>query len=261
MIWTLQSMFGQFFDATVGQMVNALAGGRPASRGAPWPGAPAAPGTARAALPPAPPQPVTLWPPPAAGAPAAVERQESRESGAPGPKDLDDDEIKLVKYGLVSIRPCHEKVLWGGVILVTTPMTSTSFSSWIVALYLQSDVYRAAVRLDPGNEIAHADKKYLRVAWGVLTRWPRTPKSGCGQGKLNALKGIRDAIRGYRPAPPAETTALVPVATAPPRPPRRQRQPQASAPPAQTPPSPPPPEPGRRPGRRPRPGEPRRRPR
>jgi hypothetical protein len=324
MIWTLQSMFGQFFDATVGQMVNALSGPRPGNRSSPWQNTP--PPT-RPSLPPAPrggypgesqggtsgSPSAAPWQPAAGNATVVVVR--GQESRTPSPKDLDDDAIKLVKYGLVSIRRCHEKVLWGGVILVTTPMNSTSFASWIVAQYLQSPEYLAAVALDRGNEIAPADKKYLRVAWAVLTRWPREPKSGCGEGKLNALRGIRNALLGlsqaplersattssarvlalpepaaeaagappeepnaYETAPPPEPaapaeaapatvgetlstageipaqtseTALAPVESAPLTRPRRQRQP----PPPETPTEP------QRPGRRPKPGEPRRRPR
>jgi hypothetical protein len=320
MIWTLQSMFGQFFDATVGQMVNALSGPRPGNRSSPWQNAP--PPT-RPSLPPAPrggysgeslgasgsPSP-TPWQPAAGGTTAMVVRE--LESRTPPPKDLDDDAIKLVKFGLVSIRRCQEKVLWGGVVLVTTRMNSTSFSSWIVAQYLQLPEYLEAVKQDPANAIAPEDKKYLRVAWAVLTRWPREPKSGCGEGKLNALRGIRNAIfdlsrpprersdtkpsapvrelpapaaetagappeepRTYETAPPPEPpptpetgsetlstageippqaseTALAPVEpAAPPTRPQRRRQP----PPPETPPEP------RRPGRRPPPGAPRRRPR
>jgi hypothetical protein len=272
MIWTLQSLFGQFFDATVGQMLTALGGPRPVNRSSPWNAAP--PG-ARPALPPAPgaspSSAAAAWQPAGSSVSVAVELQESL---TPSPKDLDDDTIKVVKYALVSIRRCHEKVLSGGVILVNTPMTSASFSSWIVALYLQSPEYRAAVARDRSNAIAHADKKYLRVSYGVLRRYPREPKSGCGTKKLDALKGIREALLGLRlpprtrPAPPppapatrrraAASTALAPApeptAPSPPRP-RRPRS-QASAPgPAEPPPAAP-----RRPGRRP-PGRPQRRPR
>jgi hypothetical protein len=214
MIWTLQSMFGQFFDATVGQMLSALGGPRPGNQSSPWN---ATPPQTRLALPPAPgaaspSPPVAAWQP-AGGGTAGTVVEVRQEGQALSPRDLDDDAIQLVKYALVSIRPCHEKVLIGGVILVTTRMTAASFSSWIVAQYLQSPEYRAAVAGDRRNEIAHADKKYLRVSYGVLRRYPREPKSGCGQSKLNALKGIRNALLGLR-LPPAARPAAPPPAPA-----------------------------------------------
>ncbi|HEX7183450.1 MAG TPA: hypothetical protein VF756_16575, partial [Thermoanaerobaculia bacterium] len=137
------------------------------------------------------------------------------------PRDLDDDAIQLVKYALVSIRRCHETVLTGGVVLVTTRMTAAGFSTWIVAQYLQSAEYQAAVARDRRNEITHADKKYLRVSYGVLKRWPREPKDGCGHSKLDALQDIRDALLGLRrplfsrPAPPPQAVARRPVAPQP----------------------------------------------
>ncbi len=301
MIWTL---FGRLFDATMGQMLTMLGGPRPGNQGSPWnamsppaqPALPPAPGAGASAgaFPvPAPRQPAA-WQQPAASSTTVVvvERQESRTLS---PRDLDDDAIQLVKYALVSIRRCHEKVLTGGVILVTTPMTAAGFATWIVAMYLQSPEYQAAVAQDRRNEITHADKKYLRVSYGVLKRWPRTPSSGCGRGKSDSLEGIRNALLGLRrplllsPAPqpsaargpvaaiappPAYEPAPGPAVVAPTAeptpavtvPPRRPRPPRKAAPPvAEAPPSPggsgagaPPVGPRR--GNRP-PGPPRRRPR
>jgi hypothetical protein len=217
MIWTLPSLFGQLFDSMMGQMVNVMGGGRPVNRSSPWD---AAPRGERLALPPArdaggaaPPPAAVVWQPAGGGVTVVVER---RESEALSPKDLGGDATKLVKYALVSIRRCHEEVLTGGVILVTIPMTSTSFSSWIVARYLQSEEYRAAVERDRGNEVKHADKKYLRVSYGVLSRWPREPETCCDEGKVDALKGIRNALLGLHLPAPAPRYALPPAATAPP---------------------------------------------
>ena len=224
MIWTLQSMFGQLFDAMVGQMVHVLGGPRPVHRSSPWEGASP---RERPLLPPAPlgaegsPGTLTTSPPspasgaawePARGGALIVVREESR----PAPeKDLDDDAVKLVKYGIVSIRLCHERVIFGGKVLVTIPMTSESFAAWIVARYLQSPEYRAAVASDRRNEISREEKKYLRVSYGVVARWPREPEDCCDdERKLDALRRIRDAIRAFSPRP--VRPAVAPPALPPP---------------------------------------------
>lgn len=206
MIWTLQTVFGQFFDAMVGQVVDALGGGtRPVNRSSPWDGAPR-----RGDRPSMPPMRDADG---SAGATSSFRPDPARQESGPGPdRFLDDDAVKLVKYAIVSLRRCHERILpgGGGLVLVTGKMTRQGFVAWIIARYLQSEEYREAVAGDRRNEIPHDEKKYLRVSYGVLTRWPREPVDCCDRDhrKLGALRGIERAIAGfkrppYRPALPA----------------------------------------------------------
>src|SRR5258708_5538755 len=137
--WT--SLFGHFFDSLRGESDSPRRG---------WLALPPAPEARSNALELAVPLSVAAWEPP------RVE--------APPPEGLDDGAIKLVKYGMVSIRRCHERILAGGLgeMLVTTRMTSESFSVWMIARYLQSEEYRAAVAEDRRNEILREEKKFLR---------------------------------------------------------------------------------------------------
>ena len=227
MIWTLQSIIGQFFDATVGQVVNVLGGGsRPARRlppprdGGPW--------DARggAAGPPPPAVQVQPWQPA-----RLLELPPAPEGGLPPAKDLGGDEIKLVNYGIVSLRRCHERTLYGNQILVTIPMTPETFATWVIACYLQAEDLpaegRDAAARERRNAIPYAEKQYLRVAYEVLNRWPSEPDDCCDDTReIRALHGIRDAILdlGAQPAaalpaplalPPAEVTAPEAAAVTP----------------------------------------------
>jgi hypothetical protein len=208
MIWTLQVVLGRFFDGMVSQVVDALGGGR---RSSPWSsprreppsGRSAVGGSARSvsATPPA-----AIWKPvrDVAAVPAAT---------APCDKDLRGDDVKLVSYNIISLQPCDEKILPGGSgeVLVTESMTAESFATWIVASYLQSE----------GHDIPHDEKKYLRVAYEVLTRWPREPKDCCEDRELGVLEGIRDALRVLPRQPSSEIAAApasIPAAERPPIP-------------------------------------------
>jgi hypothetical protein len=216
MIWTPQSFLGQLFDAMVGQVVSVLGGGsRPIRKSLPpWGGGPrdAAGGTTTS---PPPVVQVQPWQP-----------ARTTEGEAPFPKDLWIDEIKLVNYGIVSLRRCHERTLYGGQVLVTIPMTPETFSTWIIACYLQAEDIaedrRADVARERRNAIPYEEKRYLRVAYEVLSRWPFEPDDCCDDTReIRALHGIRDAILelGAQPAaalsapsvplalPPAETAA------------------------------------------------------
>jgi hypothetical protein len=226
MIWTPLSFFGQLFDAMVGQVVSVLGGGSRPIRGSlpPWSGGgprDAAGGTTNGP----PPSVVQVQP----WQPARITEAEAPEGELPFPKNLWVDEIKLVNYGIVSLRRCHERTLHGGQLLVTIPMTPETFSTWVIACYLQAEDIaedrRDAVARERRNAIPYEEKKYLRVAYEVLNRWPFEPDDCCDDTReIRALHGIRDAILelGPRPAaalsaplalPPAEIAAPeVPVA-------------------------------------------------
>jgi hypothetical protein len=223
MIWTLQTVFGQFFDAMVGQVVDALGSGtRPVNRSSPWDGAPRS--GDRGDRPSMPPMRDADG---SAGATSSFRPDPARQESGPGPdRFLDDDAVKLVKYAIVSLRRCHERILpgGGGLVLVTGKMTRQGFVAWIIARYLQSEEYREAVAGDRRNEIPHDEKKYLRVSYGVLIRWPREPRDCCDRDnrKLSALRGIERAIAGFKRPPSrpalsasAEEPAAPPVEVAP----------------------------------------------
>ena len=177
MIWTMQWVAGQLFDATVGRMVSVL--------GAPW----TRPSGGRGASGVSPLRPTAAWEPPRGGTEVLKD------------KDLEGDDTKLVRYAIVSLRPCHERLLpdGSGQVLVTVSMTGETFATWIIACYLQAEDHPEEGRDAAGrrrrNEIPHAEKRYLRVTYEVLYRWPSEPLDCCETRELHALQGIRDAIR------------------------------------------------------------------
>ena len=157
MMWAFQSFFGMFLDAMVGQVVHALG---------------AAPPGGRPASPPHPPAPAALEAPPFV----------STVEAAPQDTGLGGEDVKLVEYSIVSVRPCCERVLPGGAgeVMVRGSMTREGFTAWIIAHYPHR------------HEIPPDDKRYLRVHHSVLTRWP-CERPGQGR-RIAVLKGIRDAI-------------------------------------------------------------------
>jgi len=196
MIWTLQWLAGQLFDGMVGRMVNGLGAPRPRRSGRGDPGS-------ASALPPA-----TVWEPRGGTEQAAVLKD----------KDLEGDDVKLVRYAIVSLRPCHERLLpeGSGEVLVALSMTGETFATWIVACYLQAEdrpeEEQDAAARRRRKEIPYDEKRYLRVTYEVLTRWPSEPLDCCETRELRALQGIRDAIRELPPlrpatSPPAAATA------------------------------------------------------
>ena len=95
---------------------------------------------------------------------------------------LDDEDVKLIPYTIVSIRPLHERAVDGGAgeEVVAEAMTEEAFLSMIIGKYLQSDDGR---KLDP------EDQKYLRVHFEVVHRWPREPRRFREQ-RIDILRGI-----------------------------------------------------------------------
>lgn len=87
---------------------------------------------------------------------------------------LEDEQVKLVAYTIVSVKRGAERVMPGGMgtIIVTDSLSKDDFISWIVARYMQSKEY---AKLDKSEWLAGDDRKYLRVDFGVARRWPREP--------------------------------------------------------------------------------------
>lgn len=107
--------------------------------------------------------------------------------------NLADDMVKLVRYTIVTIERDHERILHRGEELVTDNMTDDAFASWMIASYLQSDDYRHKTAADPRHEVPHGQKKYLRVFYEVLGRWPKQDRK-YEKRQLEILEGIREAI-------------------------------------------------------------------
>lgn len=191
-MWAFQSFFGMFFDAMVGQAVHRLGAAQPVDR-SPWNGGAERPvppqpepggglreaggGPAARSIPPAPPAPAA-WEAAPSGAAAEAALQAD---------DLRGDDLKLVEYTIVSIRPCRERVLpeGSGEIMVRGSTTREGLTAQIIADYPRR------------HEIPPEDKRYLRVHYRVLSRWPHK-RPGQGR-KINVLKGLRDAIRDLPP--------------------------------------------------------------
>lgn len=81
---------------------------------------------------------------------------------------LDDDDVKLIPYTIVSIRPLHERAVDGGTgeEVVAERMSTDAFMSFVIGKYLQSD---------DGRKLDEQDRQYLRVHFEVVHRWPREP--------------------------------------------------------------------------------------
>ena len=107
--------------------------------------------------------------------------------------NLSDDMVKLVRYTIVSIERDHERIIHHGEEIVTDNLTDDAFASWMIASYLQSREYAQRRSEDPRHEIEHEHKKYLRVCYEVLCRWPKQDRK-YEKRQLEVLEGIRDAI-------------------------------------------------------------------
>lgn len=180
MIRALQSFAGLVFDATVGQMVHAGSAAPPPGGVLFWSDTDPDPGPAARE---------TAWEAP---------REEVRRDD-----DLGTGDVKLVEHTIVCVRRGHERILAGGSgeEMVRGIMTRDGFVAWIVASYPR------------WHEVPPEDRRYLRVYYRVLDRWP-SRRPGHGR-EREALEGIRDAIRDRRwPARPG-----------PPEPPRRPERP------------------------------------
>ena|SRR5262249_49955994 len=97
-------------------------------------------------------------------------------------KDLNTNDIKLVKYTIVCIDRKHERILHTDERIVADPMSHKNFTSWVIADYLQSE------------HISDQETKYLRVSFDVLDRWPREPFAYKKQ-QVEVLEQIRDNLR------------------------------------------------------------------
>jgi len=109
-------------------------------------------------------------------------------------ESLSDDLIKLVRYSIVMIAPCRERLIHQGEHIVRDNLSADGFTAWMIASYLDRR---------PEPPIEPWEKRYLRVWYEVLCRWPRQ-EDDCEERLVDALHAIRDALRsGAREPGPA----------------------------------------------------------
>lgn len=126
-------------------------------------------------------------------------------------KDLRDDMLKLVRYKILFVRREYEVAFPEQEDLVSDNMDGDAFSAWKVAEFIQ-DLHHGAtpipVRWEEQNYpapefrdghfltgIPHEDKKYLRVYFQVLERFPRE-KFKYEEQQIRVLQEIRDKVAG-----------------------------------------------------------------
>lgn len=124
-------------------------------------------------------------------------------------KDLRDDLLKLVRYKILFVRREYEVAFPEQEDIVSDNMDGDAFSAWKVAEFIQ-DLHRGEMPIParwdeqsyPPSEfrkgnyltgIPHEDKKYLRVYFQVLERFPRE-KFKYEEQHVRVLEEIRDKV-------------------------------------------------------------------
>ncbi|HEY6253584.1 MAG TPA: hypothetical protein VI685_26800 [Candidatus Angelobacter sp.] len=131
-------------------------------------------------------------------------------------KDLHDDMLKLVRYKVLFVRREYEVAFPEKEDLVPDNMDGSAFTAWKIAEFIQ-DVEKHHVRApqkwidkkyprefhngDYLDGIPHEDKKYLRVYYEVLERYPRE-KFKYEEQQIKVLEDIRDTLQKPSSAPP-----------------------------------------------------------
>jgi len=124
-------------------------------------------------------------------------------------KDLHDDMLKLVRYKVLFVRREYEVAFPEQEDLVSDNMDGSAFTAWKVAEFIQdlgkrttpvpikwSDKSYPPAEFVEGNYlngIPHEDKKYLRVYYEVLDRYPRE-KFKYEEQQIRVLEEIRDSM-------------------------------------------------------------------
>ena len=124
-------------------------------------------------------------------------------------KDLRDDMLKLVRYKILFVRREYEVAFPEQEDIVSDNMDGDAFSAWKVAEFIQ-DLHRGETPIPSRwveqnypppefrdgnhlNGIPHEDKKYLRVYFQVLERFPRE-KFKYEEQQIRVLEEIRDQV-------------------------------------------------------------------
>jgi len=129
-------------------------------------------------------------------------------------KDLRDDMLKLVRYKILYVRREYEITFPEREDIVSDNMDGDSFTAWKVAEFIQElslgNTPVPAKWVDKGyphdftspdgkylTGIPHEDKKYLRVYYEVLERYPRE-KFKYEEQQIRVLEEIRDKVADAR---------------------------------------------------------------
>jgi hypothetical protein len=135
-------------------------------------------------------------------------------------KDLHDDMLKLVRYKILFVRREYEYAFPEQEDLVSDNMDGSAFTAWKIAEFIQ-DLHRQTTRVPlkwtdksyPPREfikdgylngIPHEDKKYLRVYFEVLERYPRE-KFKYEEQQIRVLEDIRDRLGSSDTGTPTAT--------------------------------------------------------
>ena len=144
-------------------------------------------------------------------------------------KDLHDDMLKLVRYKVLFVRREYECAFQEEEDLVSENMDSSAFTAWKIAEFIQ-DLQEEPIRVpskwrdknyppkdpryidDSGHlkGIPDEDKKYLRVYFEVLDRYPRE-KFKYEEQQIKVLEDIRDRLGSSGGATSTEATEPVPA--------------------------------------------------
>jgi hypothetical protein len=103
-------------------------------------------------------------------------------------KNLRDDMLKLVRYKVLFVKREHEKAYPEEEDLVSDNMDDAAFTAWKVAEFIQNHP----------NQFQEEDKKYLRIHYEVLERFPRE-KFKFEENQIRVLEQIRDKMASAIP--------------------------------------------------------------
>jgi len=109
---------------------------------------------------------------------ADIGREETR---AMPDTNLADDMVKLVRFTIVSIKRDEEKILKRDEEIFDDNMTDDAFATWVISKYGES------------RGMSSDDRKYLRVSYEVLGRWPKQDRK-YEKRQLEVLEGIRQEL-------------------------------------------------------------------
>lgn len=119
------------------------------------------------------------------GAASAGAANHGKEGRTVADTNLSDDMVKLVRYSVVSVKrdlaPAKAILVSGREKLFDDNLDGEAFATWVT-----SEVAAA-------EGMSEADRKYLRVSYEVLQRWPKQDRE-YERRQLEILEGIRDRL-------------------------------------------------------------------
>jgi hypothetical protein len=128
-------------------------------------------------------------------------------------RDLSDDMLKLIRYKVPFVKGEYEHAFPEQEDLVSENMDASAFTAWKVAEFIQTlGRKKTMVPLKWGKSypegyregdvltgLPDEDKKYLRIYFEVMDRYPRE-KFKYEEEQISVLEGIRDELEHQRKA-------------------------------------------------------------